>query len=165
MEFKDIPTLTEKDIQRFLKKVTPGPTNECWIWNAGNDGKYGKLFLSGAEYKAHRIAFVIWKGRKPNPSLDVCHECDTPLCVNPHHLFEGSRSDNLQDCLRKGRFGERNRAKGDDSLCSKLTTHQVEEIRGRYVPRKVSTRKLAAEYGVARSLIHRIVTGQARCTG
>lgn len=37
------------------------------------------------------------------PEIQICHHCDTPLCCNPRHLFPGSRSDNAQDAIRKGR--------------------------------------------------------------
>jgi hypothetical protein len=164
MSFLEIPDLSEKDMQRFLQKVTPAPTNECWLWRANTDGKYGSFRVGRTEYKAHRIAFVIWKGRKPDPALDVCHECDNPPCVNPNHLFEGTRSENLRDSVQKGRWGDLHppKPKGDASPFVKLSDAQVRAIRDEYVPRKVGCRRLAKKYGVARSLIHRIVTNQSR---
>jgi len=35
---------------------------------------------------------------------DVCHTCDVRLCCNPAHLFIGTRSDNVADCVAKGRY-------------------------------------------------------------
>lgn len=163
MRFRDLPNLTAKDKYRFLSKVPQNvPVTECWIWLGTCEGKYGKFFIQGSEYKAHRVAFMVWNDRKPNPNLDVCHKCDTPMCINPHHLFEGTRAENLQDCIRKGRQGDRSKAKGDASPYVKLSDAQVAEIRQRYVRWKVTQPALAAEYGVARSLIHRIVSNQAR---
>lgn len=60
--------------------------------------------------RAHRLAFCFDTGREPDPELDVCHFCDRRICVRPSHLFEGTAKDNIQDCIKKGRF------KGYDNL-------------------------------------------------
>lgn len=41
----------------------------------------------------------------------VCHSCDHPWCVNPHHMFLGSHMDNVQDSIRKGRHSSVKRRK------------------------------------------------------
>lgn len=33
----------------------------------------------------------------------VRHTCDTPLCINPDHLVEGSPLDNVSDRVQRGR--------------------------------------------------------------
>jgi len=33
----------------------------------------------------------------------LCHRCDNPRCVRLDHLFWGTASDNMRDCLLKGR--------------------------------------------------------------
>lgn len=156
-----IPALDALDVARFLQKIAFAETEQCWNWLASTDRKYGTFGLYGRQYKAHRVSFRLFFGRQPDPTKDICHSCDNTLCVNPYHLFEGTRSENLLDMVRKNRrvFWK---PKGDASPDVKLSDTQVAEIRERYVPRKVSTRYLAKEYGVARSLIHRIISGQSR---
>jgi len=43
----------------------------------------------------------------------ICHECDTPACVNPAHLFLGTQGDNVADAMAKGRHKDPHRARGD----------------------------------------------------
>ena len=89
---------------RFLKKIRK--TNECWIWTAALDKDgYGVFRYKNKEkykYKAHRFSYEFFIGEIPKGKL-VCHTCDNPPCVNPYHLFLGTRKDNTQDMLKKGR--------------------------------------------------------------
>jgi hypothetical protein len=98
--------------QRFWKKVEK--SDGCWAWLggrvAGTDTTkpYGVIFSHrDAERRivlvyAHRYSWGLRFGAVPN-DMDVLHECDNPLCVNPEHLFLGTAHDNAMDMVRKGR--------------------------------------------------------------
>jgi hypothetical protein len=99
-------------IERFNAKWRDDPETGCWIWTASTAGKgYGQIKIPGTRRQvyAHQLSWKIHRGPIPADLL-VCHECDTPRCVNPAHLFLGTSGDNLQDMAAKDRHlrGERN---------------------------------------------------------
>lgn len=88
----------------FFLRCVP-QDNGCLLWmGARMPHGYGNVRRSGGTYTgAHRYAFELYRGRPPAPGMDVCHTCDVRNCVADAHLFEGTRSDNMQDAKRKGR--------------------------------------------------------------
>ena len=111
-----------RPIKQFDECYAPDPNSGCWIFTGCWDSYgYGKMRNN---IKAHRYSFEAHKGEVPPGSL-VCHNCDTPACVNPEHLFVGTSLDNTKDCRNKGRlpFGESHHR-------SKLSKLQVLEIVG-----------------------------------
>lgn len=87
----------------------PEPNTGCMLWlgYACQQG-YGRVSVRGKRNRsctAHRAAYECANGAF-DESLTVCHRCDTPLCVNPDHLFLGTQRDNLSDMRAKGRARE-----------------------------------------------------------
>lgn len=133
--------------ERFWARVEKAAS--CWLWTGRqNPNGYGEFDLQkgdrGRPARAHRVAWELTHGPVPEGLL-VLHHCDTPLCVNPSHLFLGTPADNSADMVRK------QRPRG------KLTPDDVQEIRRRYAARKVSTTALAVAYHVTASTIRNIV--------
>lgn len=140
-------------------------SDKCWNWTGPvtNYG-YGRLHVGGRDGRdvgAHRIAWELLKGKIPS-GLFVCHHCDNPRCVNPAHLFLGTQFDNMRDAGRKGRLPQQKYVgfcSGMRNGRSKLTDDDVRSIRKEY-PLLCSHRKLAAKFGVSRSLIRFILNGE-----
>lgn len=99
MDLKNVDPLF---VARFFQNIKkPINRNNCWEWAAAKIGKGGYGIIN--HKLAHRLSWEIFKG----PIKDghyVCHHCDNPPCVNPKHLFLGTRHDNMQDCVKKGRM-------------------------------------------------------------
>lgn len=87
----------------FLNSIKISDTG-CWEWAGLKNNKgYGQLSMIGKERLSHRYSYKYYKGGIG--AYHVCHHCDNPCCVNPDHLFLGTRKDNMIDMTRKGRHG------------------------------------------------------------
>lgn len=159
----------EKFPSRFWKKVVK--TDSCWLWTGSKTVfGYGVIGI-GKHYGyknlgAHVASWILHNGQIPK-GLCVLHNCpggDNPACVNPAHLWIGTKKQNTNDMVKKGRgvfgntFGERNSH-------SKLTEDDVRKIRKLYAERPMPRKKggkgyarMAREFGVTDTLIKFIVT-------
>ena len=82
------------------------PESGCWVWQlSGSQGGYGQKCVGGKAMPAHRYYYEQKYGPIPE-GLDACHRCDNPSCVNPDHIFPGTREENVADCIAKGRRAE-----------------------------------------------------------
>lgn len=125
----------------------------CWQWTgATNSTGYGSYGMRNA----HRVAFEVYKGPIPD-GANVCHTCDNRRCVNPAHLWLGTRSENMKDCSRKGRtviphfIGSNHpEAKMDEE---KVRSVRLEVAEG--MPKRAAARKYAIDRATLRSILER----------
>jgi len=143
--------------ERFSKKYTVNPETGCWIWNGSTrpnekGSLYGRMFVDGKAVGAHRFSFELHVRELLNGEY-VCHRCDTPICVNPKHLFASDHIGNMRDMVSKKRSfrGSGENKKGR----AKLTNAQAEEIRKATGPQW----QIAKKFGVAQTSVSRIKRG------
>lgn len=136
---------------------------ECWEFSPRkSDTHYGKATFQYDEFLAHRLIYAIVFGGILG-ELHVCHRCDNPPCVRPHHLFEGTDADNMRDKTLKGRnvnptgLHPELARRGEDHRNAKLTESIVREIRRRHAAGDGSYGSLAKEYVVDWSSIRDVV--------
>src|SRR5574341_1788315 len=131
-------------IEANSEKITE---SGCWIWmcSVGSHG-YGDFRRNNMHMLAHRASYNSFIGPVP-AGMFVLHRCDNRLCVNPHHLYLGTNTDNMQDKVRKGRWA----GQGPH----KLTLADVREIRQRRA-RGESLKALATAYDMHSDHIRKI---------
>lgn len=146
----------------FWGKVDIREPHECWLWNGGRKGKnYGAFVQNSVSEYAHRYAWTICFGVIPN-DLFVLHRCDTPLCVNPGHLFLGTQLLNLQDMARKRRGAnqftrhQRVRQPSEHAFTS-FSDELRAEIETEYRMGGISMRSLATKHHVSASTVWKII--------
>ena len=107
---------------------------------------------------AHRVSYRL-AGRLYDESLCVLHRCDNPRCVNPDHLWLGTRADNNQDKINKGRSIS---CRGEKNGRCRLSDEEVTEMRRLYELGNIKIKSLAAEFGISKSQVWNIVSGAQR---
>ncbi len=142
-----------KDIEdRFWSKVDKGP--DCWEWTAAcYPCGYGILGVGRRDegtIAAHRLSWKLEHGEIPI-GLCVLHACDNRRCVRPSHLFLGTKKDNAQDAIQKGRLNQ-----GEDSRHAKLKNADVRAIKKDNRVHAV----IAQDYNVTRQAIDFIKNGR-----
>jgi hypothetical protein len=82
-------------MERIERKVERIPFSGCWIWTGSvrSDG-YPRMSHKGQTLKVSTVIYELAHGARNG--LHVLHGCDTPLCVNPHHLSLGTHQENMQ---------------------------------------------------------------------
>lgn len=143
-------------IERFLEKVTYEPNTGCWLWlgailpnGYGHISPGGDSKVNGTIY-AHRASMMLFKN-SDLIGLDVCHTCDNRCCVNPDHLFVGSRKDNMRDCVAKDR-----QQRGERHCRAKITDQDVFDIR----TGRMSKHDFAKLYGITHRNVRHIQLGR-----
>jgi hypothetical protein len=143
--------------EKFWSKVDK--TDVCWNWTASTNGNgYGQFKVSRTRKNitAHRMSYVLHHGQIPD-GLWVLHKCDNRKCVNPDHLFLGDAAANVHDMDAKGRRVVAD-FKGSKNGRAVLNEEAIAKIRLLYGT--VKRAELCKLFGVGKSQIHRIATGQ-----
>lgn len=106
---------SEKTIARFWSYVDMKGEKECWNWIGGTSYGYGSFRITickgnGKSVIASRYSLALKLEREVSKGMDACHTCHNRLCVNPNHLYEGTRKQNMIDKIIDGThpIGEKN---------------------------------------------------------
>lgn len=155
----------DQTAETFWAKVRKVPNKDsCWLWLGCQKDGYGRVTWGGKQYCAHRVAAVLSgiikdaRAAESSPTtIHVLHRCDVRLCCNPNHFFLGTKADNAQDAMKKGRLTWRS---GEAHANAKLTVTQARKIRGLYATGRYFQKDLAALFSVGQSTVGRVVRNE-----
>lgn len=141
-------TLTNEDRLRILLEKTVRTERGCLEYTGCiQSNGYSRATIRRQSDYGHRHAFRLAHGEIPD-GLDVCHKCDNRRCINPDHLFLGTRLENMQDAVSKGR-----QARGLNLPQAKLSPEHVDQIVS-LAKQGLPYREIAERFG-----IHRVGAG------
>lgn len=145
--------------ERWVKFVKQAAPDECWEWLGWRSPEgYGRFRLHGRQIPASRASAIL-AGMDVRPGLDVCHTCDNPPCVNPAHLYIGTRSRNLQDMADRGRHPKR--GLGECDWSARYSDADVADWRASHAAGE-SFKSIARRYNAHPTTISRTVRGIQR---
>lgn len=128
--------------------------DDCLTWPfSTNELGYAQLNNGGKIERGHRRMCILAHGAPPFPKAQACHSCGNGhlACVNPRHLYWGSRKQNSQDMVEHGRSnrGKLSPLKNADvlALCAAADAGE-------------SQSSIAARYGIKQSTVSAIVLGK-----
>ena len=100
------PTNILERIERHMPEMIEG---QCWIPTYSNRdiGGYVHTKCEAPNHLLAPVHVVVWEAHNAQPKppgMVIMHSCDNPACCNPEHLVLGTQSDNIRDCVAKGRW-------------------------------------------------------------
>jgi hypothetical protein len=151
------------DVARFHTKYKVNSSSGCWEWTDHVHGNgYGQFHVTtdGIQKKlrAHRFSYRQLVGSLPDDMM-VLHRCDNRRCVNPDHLFLGDASDNMLDCVSKGRHVVMTMRPSMRITWPMATTIRILYARGQH-----SVPTLAKIFLAGEETVRQIVKGKAHLT-
>lgn len=115
-----------RDAINFLfshTKILPG--HDCLYYTLERkQGTYPQFQINSHYIRLNRLVLEYKLGRQIEDHKIACHTCDNTLCVNPNHIYEGTRSQNTKDSMQRNRYY---RFKGEDHGMAYLTEEKVKE--------------------------------------
>ena len=120
---------------------------------------YGTTYYNNRLVGLHRLSLEVFLDIELQPGEQANHVCDVPNCINPYHLYVGSKADNVHDTLEAGTHSRGEAPKGEDHHSAVLTEKIVRRLRRKHerLGKQFSIHKEAARYGMGYDAIYNVI--------
>lgn len=89
--------INNDSLVRFNNKVNK--TDSCWLWTGSTNGVgYGEIRINHKKHYAHRLSYQHYNGDIAK-GMEIDHLCRNRSCVNPAHLDQVNRSENMKRAM------------------------------------------------------------------
>lgn len=141
-------------INKIFTKIQK--TTSCWLWTGACDiNGYGIFNMYNKCWRVHRLSYIIHYGNF-NQKMCILHKCDIRNCVNPNHLFIGTRQDNHRDMHNKNRY-----PCGEDHGNSTISEVEVRQLLIEIYNYKFnSIQEVCEVYKIGKEVVHSILNGK-----
>jgi len=148
--------------KQFIKDAAKSGGDECitFPFYRGETG-YGWMRAEGKNLGAHVYVALLAHGPKPTPKHQACHTCGKGHegCVNPRHIYWGTKGDNMRDAYRHGvAFGGKYGRTGEEAPGCRYSDDQIQEVR-RALDMGEKQTAIASRFGLSQSHVSRIKNG------
>lgn len=131
--------------------------NECLEYTGAiSSTGYGVFHMYGKSVNSHKASYILNKG--DTSDMLVLHTCDNKKCINPNHLYLGTRLQNANDAVERGQMpiGDRHgRRTHPESFLEPANKKISDNIAIMILESNVSARDFAKKYNVHISTIYR----------
>jgi hypothetical protein len=88
------PNTINTALARIIVREPSALPTGCWEWTGHTNKGYGIISIRCKNYTAHRLIYQHYRG-PVSDDMDLHHECENRICVNPDHLTPKTRRDHL----------------------------------------------------------------------
>ena len=137
----------------------PELQGDCLIWKRGKKKQglpYSLVVWKNKKYKGHVLSWSLHNGRKPRKGFDVAHLCDNADCIQPWHLDEQTRKQNMEHAVAKKRMN-----KGDNHHARKVSDAQMIQAQ-QWSAEGLTNREIAERLGITAPHVSQLKRG-VRC--
>lgn len=151
-------------VPKWLNETAiPYKRDDCLVFPFSRDTfGYGKIKYKGRNIGAHVYVLRKTVGQKPTKNHECCHSCGNGHlgCVNPKHLYWGTRAENVQDAIAHGTWNSGPVLCGTDHPMAKRSPEKIKEAIN-LVRNGMTQTCASAVTGIPQRVISNVIHGKA----